>query len=58
MITKGIKLKLGHYIDYKALRSINPIAARKVFLDYRKSNRGNVSNGAKIGADPKKLEQR
>lgn len=39
-------MKPGHHIDYKALRKVNPEAARLAVLQYLKGNSGNISDAA------------
>ena len=41
-------MKLGHHIDYKALRNISPEAARRAVMEYLASNGGNVSETARV----------
>jgi len=38
----------GHRIDYKALRKVNPEAARLAVLEYLKTNNGNISDAARV----------
>ena len=38
----------GHRIDYKALRKVNPEAARLAVLEYLKTNGGNISDAARL----------
>ena len=41
-------MKPGRHIDYKALRKINPKAARMAVIEYLSSNGGNVSDAARV----------
>jgi transposase len=38
----------GHRIDYKALRNVNPEAARLAVLEYLKTNEHNISDAARV----------
>jgi transposase len=38
----------GHRIDYKALRDVNPEAARLTVLEYLKTNGHNISDAARV----------
>ena len=38
----------GHHIDYKQLRRINPVAARRAVLDYLESTGGNITKTAQV----------
>jgi transposase len=41
-------MRPGPLIDYKALRKINPEAARMAVLEYRKTNGGNIADAARV----------
>jgi transposase len=41
-------MNLGHRIDYKALRQVNPEAARLAVLEYLRTNGGNISDAARV----------
>lgn len=48
-------MKIGHrtsqpigQINYKALRKINPEAARLAVIEYLSSNKGNISDASKV----------
>jgi len=38
----------GHLINYKALRKVNPEAARLAVLEYLKTNAGNIADAARV----------
>lgn len=57
-------MKTGHrtnqsigQINYKALRKINPEAARLAVIEYLKTNKGNISDAARVFGIQRTKEQ-